>query len=276
MLRGAIDHVSPNEVGGWIYSPNGSVRNHTVLAFIHDVCIGAGRVEVYREDLADAGLGDGFLGFRFPVSLSKVEDAPLVSVKLEGSDAVIIQPTARLASRTMAALPSMVSARSLASIEWMRARGWLDQTEYDFLRLMHRFGAYDLSLRKGKLAEKQSGTGLRDPQEAAQEAFELLCAAPTQVASEVLTQETGLQSQIERFQAGSIEPIVAVWSPQRGNVSLIEGSHQDAASINSEGQIIGGVEYGIGPDRLLFIDLRCRVRPNTLGQVRAYCVATKG
>jgi hypothetical protein len=275
MLKGAIDHVSPNEVGGWIYSTNGSVRNHTVLAFIHDVCVGAGRVEVYREDLADAGLGDGFLGFRFPVSLAKLEDAPLVAVKLEGSDAVIIQPTARLAPRANYEPRAMVSARSLASIEWMRARGWLDQADYDFLRLMHRFGAYDLSLRKGKPVENPGVSGLRDPQEVAQQAFELLCASPTKVSSEVLTQETGLRPQIERFQAGSIEPIVAVWSPQSASLSLVEGSHLDAASAESEDAIIGAVDYGIGPDRLLFVDLRCRMTWKLAHQVRCYSIMSQ-
>ena len=272
MLKGAIDHVSANEVGGWIYSANGSLRNHTVLAFIHDVCIGAGRVEVYREDLADAGLGDGYLGFRFPVSIPKVEDAPLVAVKLEGSDAVIIQPTARLAPRAASLPLIMVSARSLASVEWMRARGWLDQAEYDFLRMMLRFGAYDLSLRKGKPAEKQGGTGFRDPQEVAQEVFELLCAAPTQVASEVLGQETGLRPQIERFRQGSIEPIVAVWSPQSATLSLVEGSHQDPASTELEGAMLGAVDYGVGPDRLLFIDLRCRMTWKLAHQVRCFSI----
>ncbi len=42
MLKGAIDHISPNEIGGWIYSATASLRNHTVLAFIDDACIGAG------------------------------------------------------------------------------------------------------------------------------------------------------------------------------------------------------------------------------------------
>ena len=154
MLKGAIDHISPNEIGGWIYSATASLRNHTVLAFIDDACIGAGRVDLYREDLADAGLGDGFLGFKFPVNLANIDEAPLVVVKLEGSDAVIIQPSARLVRRTLSRPRTIVTARTLASIEWMRARAWLDQTEYDFLRMMFRFGAYDLSLRARKRVER--------------------------------------------------------------------------------------------------------------------------
>jgi hypothetical protein len=272
MLKGAIDHISPNEIGGWIYSATGSLRNHTVLAFLDDVCIGAGRVELYREDLADAGLGDGFLGFRFPVNLASVDEAPLVAVKLEGSDAVIIQPSARLVRRTLLRPRTIVTARTLASIEWMRARSWLDQAEYDFLRMMFRFGIYDLSLRQGRSGEKPRGNGLRDPLEVAQEMFELLCNARTEVATDVLAQESGWRSQVERYKEGGIEPIIAVWSPQRASISLVEGSHQDVSPSTSDDDATGAVEYAVAPDRLLFIDLRCRLKWKIKHPVRCYSV----
>ena len=272
MLKGAIDHISPNEIGGWIYSATASLRNHTVLAFIDDACIGAGRVELYREDLADAGLGDGFLGFKFPVNLASVEEAPLVVVKLEGSDAVIIQPSARLVRRTLSRPCTIVTARTLASIEWMRARAWLDQTEYDFLRMMFRFGVYDLSLRQGKPGERSGGNGLRDPLVGAQDMFDLLCNTRTEVATDVLTQDSGWRSQVERFQEGATEPIIAVWSPQRASISLAEGSHQDAAHTPSDDDIVGAVDYAVAPDRLLFIDLRCRLKWKVEHPVRCYSV----
>jgi len=272
MLKGAIDYVSASEIGGWIYSAAGSLRDQTVLAFIDDVCIGAGRVEVFREDLADAGLGDGFLGFRFPVTLPKLEQAPLVVVKLEGSDALIMQPSARLAFRARSRARTIVTVRTLASIEWMRARAWLDQAEYDFLRLMFRFGVYDLSLRKAKPQVKHSGNGFRDPQEAAQEMFDLLCCTRTEVAADGLTQQTGLRPQVDRFQSGLIEPIIAIWSPQAASISLVEGSHQDTLPTDSESGLTGAVDYGIGPDRLLFIDLRCRLAWQLAHHMRCYSI----
>jgi hypothetical protein len=268
MLKGAIDHISPNEIGGWIYSATASLRNHTVLAFIDDVCIGAGRVELYREDLADAGLGDGFLGFRFPVNLASVDEAPLVVVKLEGSDAVIIQPSARLVSRALSRPSTIVTARTLASIEWMRARAWLDQTEYDFLRMTFRFGVYDFSLRQSK----PGSSGLRDPQEAAQDMFDLLCNTRTAVATDVLTQESGWRAQIERFEEGATEPIIGLWSPQQARISLIEGSHQDSSSTRSDDDTLGAVDYAVAPDRLLFIDLRCRLKWKMEHPVRCYSI----
>ena len=271
MLKGAIDHISPNEIGGWIYSATASLRNHTVLAFIDDACIGAGRVDLYREDLAHAGLGDGFLGFKFPVNLANIDEAPLVVVKLEGSDAVIIQPSARLVRRTLSRPRTIVTARTLASIEWMRARAWLDQTEYDFLRMMFRFGAYDLSLRQRRPGEKPSSDGLRDPLETAQDMFDLLCNTRTEVATDVLTQESGWRSLAERFQEGTTESIIALWSPQRASIALVEGSHQDGACSPDE-EIVGAVDYAVAPDGLLFIDLRCRLKWKVEHPVRCYSV----
>jgi hypothetical protein len=270
MLRGAIDLVSGNEVGGWIYSSTGSLRDHTVLAYIHDVCVGAGRVDVFRQDLANAGLGDGFLGFKFPVSLSKLEEASLVSVKLEGSDAVIMQSGARLALRAPALQRTIVTMRTLGSIDWMRARGWLDQAEYDFLRLMFRFGVYDFNLSKSKPQERRNGGGLRDPQEAAREMFELLCAESKEAATDVLTQATGLGPLLDRFHGGSIEPIVSLWSPQSARISLLEGSHLDTSTSEPDSAITGAVDYVVGADRLLFLDLRCRLTWQFEHQVRCY------
>ena len=272
MLRGAIDLVSGNEIGGWIYSSTGSLRDHTVLAYVHDVCVGAGRIDLFREDLANAGLGDGFLGFKFPVSISRVEEAALVSVKLEGSDAVIMQSGARLALQGATSHRTVMTVRTAASVDWMRARGWLDQTEYDFLRLMFRFGVYDFNLSKSKPQERRNGGGLQDPQEAARTMFELLCTESKPISTEVLTDVMGLRPVISRFQAGEIEPIISLWSPQSARVSLLEGSHHDTPTTEFERVITGSVDYVIGADRLLFLDLRCRLTWEFEQQVRCYSI----
>jgi hypothetical protein len=273
MLKGAIDHVSSTEVGGWLYSEAASVRNRTVLAFLENACIGAGRIEIFREDLAEAGLGDGFLGFRFPVHLSSPDDAGRVAIKLEGSDALIVQASARLMHRHPVAPPTPVTTRTLASIEWMRSRGWLEQAEYDFLRLMSRFGAYDLSLRHGTPEERRSGNGTRDPAQVTREFFELLCAACPKVGAETLTAEVGLQPMIEQYRRGAIEPVVSLWSPQNGVVALVEGSHLDAHHESANDTAVGAVDYAVGPDRLLFLDLRCRLRAKFSAQVRSHAIA---
>jgi hypothetical protein len=273
VLKGAIDHVTPSEVGGWMYSEAASVRHRTVLAFLGDACIGAGRVELFRADLAQAGLGDGFLGFRFPVNLASPDDVGRVVVKLEGSDALILQPKVRLQLPQSAPPPSVVTTRTLASVEWMRSRGWLEQAEYDFLRLMLRFGVYDLSLRQGTPEEHRRGTGLRDPAQATRELFELLCMSHPKVAIETLSPEDDIRSLLEQYQRGAIEPTVSLWATQPGVLAVMEGSHQDCPAEGANDTGAGAVDYSVGPDRLLCIDLRCRLKAKFTSQVRSYAIS---
>jgi hypothetical protein len=276
VLKGAIDHVKAGEIGGWVYSETKSLRNHTVLAFLNDVCIGGGPVEMYRGDLAEAGLGDGYVGFKFPVTLSNPADFPVVVVKMEGSDALIVQESARLIDRASIPPPTSLTLRSAASVEWMRGRGWLEQPEYDFLRLMQRFGVYDLSLRDGKPEEKRSLGGLRDPMVAAKEMFDLLCSRDSQVtAGTFLGPEVQLEELVRNFRRGAIEPIISLWSSQPGVVSVVEGSNQDVPSPKVEGRSDGAVDYRVGPDRLLFLDLRCRLSSQLAHQVRSYTIAVE-
>jgi hypothetical protein len=99
MLRGSLEFVSPAIVSGWIYSPVAEVRNHLVLAFVDQTCVGQGRVEFFRQDLASAGLGDGFLGFHFPVTLEHPRDALRIVVRLDGSDFSLIYKDSMVAPR---------------------------------------------------------------------------------------------------------------------------------------------------------------------------------
>src|ERR1051325_3617083 len=100
MLRGAIDLTTPDMIGGWIYSDAFGVRSLPVLAFLDDICVGAGKVTEFRRDLAEAGLGDGYLGFKFRISVNSPDDVRRVVVKLEGIDALLLQSGTRIVDRS--------------------------------------------------------------------------------------------------------------------------------------------------------------------------------
>src|SRR5713101_4760963 len=85
MLRGAIDYATPSRLGGWVFSEAVSLRDHTVLAYLGEVCIGTGQIDKFRQDLADAGLSDGFLGFNFAIALDRPADLARVVIRLDGS-----------------------------------------------------------------------------------------------------------------------------------------------------------------------------------------------
>jgi hypothetical protein len=91
MIRGAIEVATPALVSGWIYCKAESLRDQLVLAFVGARCVGAGKVEIFRKDLLDAKLGDGYCGFHFPIQLQAGETAGAVVIKLQNSDAALIQ-----------------------------------------------------------------------------------------------------------------------------------------------------------------------------------------
>jgi hypothetical protein len=94
MIRGAIDSIHPDKIGGWIYSEIGSLRGKKVLAFVGGQCVGSGEVGLFRQDLADAGLDGGYVGFSFDISLPSRDRLPSVIVSLENSDLFLKQPDA--------------------------------------------------------------------------------------------------------------------------------------------------------------------------------------
>ena len=96
MIRGAIEVATPVLVSGWIYSKTGSLRDHLVLAFVDGRCVGTGKVEIFRKDLADAKLGDGYCGFHFPIMLQNGEDPGSVVLRLQDSDAALLQTRSRV------------------------------------------------------------------------------------------------------------------------------------------------------------------------------------
>ena len=96
MIRGAIESVQDKVVSGWIYAGPYKVRDHLVLAFSGPRCVGSGKVEIFRKDLAEAGLGDGYCGFHFPIELKPGEPPASVVIRLADSDAALIQARSKV------------------------------------------------------------------------------------------------------------------------------------------------------------------------------------
>lgn len=98
MLRGAIERVSEEGICGWLWCSDAALRGKTVLAFLDDECLGAGSIDLFRQDILDAGLGDGYAGFHFDLTYPGPDEARRVVVKLECSDLVLMQQGARVAA----------------------------------------------------------------------------------------------------------------------------------------------------------------------------------
>ncbi len=100
MIRGAIEVADEHVVSGWIYSDAINLRDTLVLAFSGQRCVGAGRVEVFRQDLLDAKLGDGFCGFHFNVTLPPGEHPASIVVRPADCDTALIQSRSKVVAAT--------------------------------------------------------------------------------------------------------------------------------------------------------------------------------
>jgi hypothetical protein len=96
MIRGALEVVNREVVQGWLFCSAVSLRGTTVLAFVESRCVGAGKIDVFRRDLKEAGLGDGYAGFAIPITLSHSAEAKTVVVRLENSDLCLLQKDAAI------------------------------------------------------------------------------------------------------------------------------------------------------------------------------------
>jgi hypothetical protein len=96
VIRGAIEVATPTLVSGWLYCKLVSLRDQLVLAFVGPRCVGTGKVEIYRKDLHEAKLGDGYCGFHFPIALQPGEVPAAVVVRLQESDVSLLQPNSRV------------------------------------------------------------------------------------------------------------------------------------------------------------------------------------
>jgi hypothetical protein len=263
MIRGAIENVTRNRVYGWVWSPDAAVSGRTVLAFLDDVCIGAGKVEDFRQDLRDAGLGDGIAGFNFDLTYPNPADAPRVVVRLEGSDASLIQKRSRVMPPGQGAGPARPARQvaSLSSLQWMRARGWLSQSDYDFLRFFRQLGVYDRSLVVPQ--ERPGGEPeLLDPAEVARNLLLLHRMDEGEVKRETLAAARDWRRLAEQQEAATGPgAVVALWSRARGRLPVVEGSHSQAALVAPDAEPPAGIDYALGPDRLLFLDARSALGP---------------
>jgi hypothetical protein len=257
MIRGAIEVVQPTRVAGWIFSASEPLRDKTVLAFVGSRCIGAGKVDQFRQDLLDAKLGDGYCGFDFAIRLGEGEQLGAVIVRLQFSDMALIQSTSRISGADDRAAGPMrdLGAVPPGSVSWMLDRGMLDQPEYDFLRSTHAVGVYERGLRTAKRGAADDGARM-EPEAVVQDLLGLFQLSEVRVVRNVAAAVSELAANPGPLRKASC-PVFALWSKDRGRIVLTERSHLNNGGGPTTTVPTGGIEYSFGPDRLLFVHRDC-------------------
>jgi hypothetical protein len=265
MIRGAIEVAQKSRVAGWIYSSADTVRDKLILAFVGARCVGSGKVDRFRKDLLEAKLGDGYCGFDFPIKLNDGEKLGAVVVKLQSSDAALIQRDVVLTGpndvEEVAEGPDL-GAISPASVAWMQDRGWLEQQEYDFLKAVHNLGGYERGLRPARRAGGDAQAPAK-PETVVQDLLGVFCLGEVDIVQTRVASISDLAGEKSPLKIGGAS-VVALWSPDRARISLEERSHHSPAA--ERGRILpeppqAGIDYSFGPDRLLFLHRDCSFAP---------------
>ena len=82
MIRGHIDLATRSRVEGWLHSDRMGLAGATVLAFHDETCVGGGPIDVFRQDLADAGLGETLIYNRLVAVLMALEGVLDVGIEM--------------------------------------------------------------------------------------------------------------------------------------------------------------------------------------------------
>ncbi len=283
MIRGAVEQVSSSAVSGWIYAGEDSVNGKLILAFVGKECVGAGRVEIFRQDLFDAGLGDGFLGYSFPIKLHSSADAGSVLIRLDSDEAFFIYKASIVigddqlgelrAAQSQLAQAVLWQARLT---QWLFDNGRLEQTEFDFLRAVRQLGAYVRTLREGKPFAKAERIRIA-PAEAAEKAMTLLQMSGVRMIERHVASLSDLTPANIGLPSGSAESIVALWSEHRVRLGVVEGSHTDGSGLGALPECPdGAIDMTFGGDQLLFLDLRCSFGPQSAAPLGGITVFVAG
>ncbi len=252
MIRGHIDLVTRSRVEGWIHSDRLCLTGSTVLAFHDDTCVGGGKVDVFRRDLADAGLGDGVIGFGFAVALGPGQDPRVVDVRLEGGSLLLRQGGSALAPRGTLGEDRRRQGRDPAALSWMLSRGWLAQAQHDALRGLARFGAHPQTLG----IERRGRTAAAVCDEVALHAAELLelhlhTGVDCEIREDARPHDLdGIRREV-RAAFPFAPPVIGLWSAVARHVDVVEGSHVEPEGVEPG----AGVEYAFGGRTLLLLDL---------------------
>lgn len=264
MMKGSIEAVTRDSISGWIHVEGHALRDSVVLAFVDRECVGSGKISVFRQDLADAGLGDGFLGFHFRIRVGAASDLPRITVQLDGSDAIFVQHDARigvqqpLGGKSATFYPG--ATLSAGTLQWMLARGWLTQTDHDFLKFFGRMGVYDRSLRLPRIAGETADPGRQDPVLAVRDQIALWAMREIDVGKRKVRPQDDIVAMVDTcMRENDILPIYAIWTAERGKLGVAEGSHNVRADSVKVGRL-PFIDHPLGPDRALLIHAETAIR----------------
>jgi hypothetical protein len=266
MFRGNIDFASRTRVEGWVYCARLSLVGARVYAFVGDRCVGSGIANQFRQDLVEAGLGDGFGGFNFSITLDKSQDPRTLHIRVDEGNAIIRQPGSRLAPAA-GELAHNIFSGSPQPLYWMLERGWLSKAQFRILNALSVFGVVKQRLIE-PIVEVSAQEGDLQVVRNTSTIFELLTFGAVTASLRANLGESDFAHECQRlhYEFPTSPPVIALSAQRLNSINVVEGSHIANGGAHGVG---GGIDYEIGPHLLLWINLDCEIKFPTGGLISA-------
>lgn len=225
---------------------------------------------MFRSDLLEAGLADGYLGFFFSITPIKDSEDPIV-VKVDQSD-VILWPLPGFKPSSSRPSSKVAADEMIAMIErlkWEFGHGSITQSEYDFLRPIAKLGLCEKSLvfRPNPKDELQ----LLDVKAEAEANFSVFARRNVNLSQHTIASSAELADRLAGAARSAI-PIVALKAETNINFRLVEGSH-----VTGGPSIPGSNIFILRPKTLVFIDSRIDIscENSTLARSKLECLVAE-
>ncbi|QYZ70046.1 hypothetical protein [Neotabrizicola shimadae] len=243
MIIGAIESASDGVITGWMHCRSSILTGQTVLAYLDGVCVGSGEIGTFRQDLCDAGLADGKLGFSFPISLPQQNDARRVVVSLQNCEAFLLQPGARVVDSSAPAQPdTYVCGRLPGSdrLRWMRNVAAFEAKDYELMRTLIEFGAANEVIDS------------EQPEDRLRKVFELAALGPVGIGHVDIPAEANLATYMSDHRPAGHSGLFALVGDRRTTVSVQE-TPEAMPGTRADAPVVGGIEYMFGPNMALIL-----------------------
>ena len=124
-IDGSIDCIQDGVVAGWVIDTNSPNNPVIVQILIDDEVIAQGCANQFRQDLKDAGIGDGNHGFHIPLPNSIKEGYITISAAALGSTEKLRNSPLSGNFRPLAFAPaSFVDQFEQSSLPWLDRENW--------------------------------------------------------------------------------------------------------------------------------------------------------
>lgn len=243
VIRGSIEIATTELIQGWIHVEQSVVRDRVVLAFCGEECVGSSTINLFRDDLASAGMGDGYLGFAISVALDEDRVASVV-VRLDGSDAVLLQSGARVTNvnRRDRKLTREAQLERMISLKWALKHARISQTDFDFQRMLWSLGVYERGLVR-RVANEENLV-YEDPHTVIAGLLESYAAREIETEKATVRDEIALKHLIAKHTDNPRSiPLIGVCAAEITWVRVLEGSHVANAHVPVDDR--GNPDYAV-------------------------------